>query len=248
MIPELNKGLSEFVRLLVDFEIEFVVVGAFALAFHGHPRYMRDVDFLVRSSEANSMKLERAIKEFGFASLGLKASDFYDPDVVVQLGQEPNRIDLITRIDGISFDDVWENKVAGQFDNTPVWFISASDYVKYKRAAGRTKDLADAEEIENLMGPISEKAPKLRYLSKANCFIKFECLRRSVVSAEFGAQERTRTFTSLRTLAPEASASTNFTTWAGGLKRYPILGYLRVPGLWIGMFASQSGTASGAKD
>lgn len=156
MTPELNTDLSEFVGLLAALEVEFVVVGAFALAFHGHPRYTRDIDFFVRSSEANALKLERAIKEFGFASLGLKASDFYDPDVVVQLGQEPNRIDLITRIDGISFDDVWQGKVAGQLGGTPVWFISATDYVKNKRASGRTKDLADAEEIENLMGPFSE--------------------------------------------------------------------------------------------
>ena len=156
MTPELNKDLSEFVRLLVDLEIEFVVVGAFALAFHGHPRYTRDVDFFVRPSEANSMKIERAIKEFGFASLGLKASDFYDPDVVVQLGQEPNRIDLITRIDGVTFDEVWRGKVAGNLGDSAVWFISPADYVKNKRAAGRTKDIADAEEIENLMGPFSE--------------------------------------------------------------------------------------------
>jgi hypothetical protein len=151
--PELNKDLSEFVRLLAELEIEFVVVGAFALAFHGHPRYTRDIDFFVRPSEANANKLERAIREFGFASLGLKASDFYDPDVVVQLGQEPNRIDLITRIDGVSFDDVWRSKVAGRLGDTAVWFISAADYVRNKRAAGRIKDLADAEEIEKMMGP-----------------------------------------------------------------------------------------------
>lgn len=155
MTPELNKGLSEFVGLLAALEVEFVVVGAFALAFHGHPRYTRNIDFFVRSSEANALKLERAIREFGFASLGLKASDFYDAGVVVQLGQEPHRIDLITRIDGISFDDVWQGKVAGQLGDSHVWFISAADYVKNKRAAGRTKDFADAEEIENLMGPFS---------------------------------------------------------------------------------------------
>jgi hypothetical protein len=154
--PELNKDLSEFIELLVALEIEFVVVGAFALAFHGHPRYTRDIDFFVRPSEANAEKLERAIREFGFASLGLKASDFYDPDVVVQLGQEPNRIDLMTKIDGVSFDEVWRGKVAGHLGDSAVWFISAADYTKNKRAAGRTKDLADAEEIEKLMGPYSD--------------------------------------------------------------------------------------------
>ncbi len=110
----------------------------------------RDIDFFIRSSQANAVKLEHAIREFGFASLGLEASDFYDPDVIVQLGQEPNRIDLITRIDGVTFDEVWQGKVAGRLGDTAVWFISASDYVKNKRAAGRTKDLADAEEIERL--------------------------------------------------------------------------------------------------
>lgn len=124
MTPELNKDLSGFVALLAALEVEFVVVGAFALAFHGHRRYTRVIDFLVRPSEANALKLERAIRDFGFATLGLKASDFYDPDVVVQLGHEPNRIDLISRIDGVSFDDVWRGKVAGHLGNSAVWFIS----------------------------------------------------------------------------------------------------------------------------
>ena len=156
MTPELNKDLLEFVTLLVDLEIEFVVVGAFALAFHGHPRYTRDIDFLVRPSKENAEKLVQAMTQFGFESLGLKSSDFYDPDVVVQLGQEPNRIDLMTRIDGVSFDEVWHGKVAGHLGDAAVWFISAADYTKNKRAAGRTKDIADAEEIEKIVGPFSD--------------------------------------------------------------------------------------------
>ncbi len=148
MTQELNKDLREFVELLVAREVEFVVVGAYALAFHGHPRFTQDIDFFVRPSEANAKKLERLIHDFGFASTGLQASDFYDPDVVVQLGNEPNRIDLITRIDGVTFDDVWEHKVSGELGETAVWFIALEDYLLNKRAAGRPKDLADAAEVD----------------------------------------------------------------------------------------------------
>ena len=148
MTQDLNKDLREFVELLVAHEVEFVVVGAYALAFHGHPRYTQDIDFFVRSSQGNAEKLEKLIRDFGFASTGLKATDFYDPDVVVQLGHEPNRIDLITRIDGVSFDEVWEHKVPGDLGGTAVWFIALDDYLKNKRAAGRPKDLADAAEVD----------------------------------------------------------------------------------------------------
>jgi predicted nucleotidyltransferase len=145
---DLNKDLREFVELLVGHEVEFVVVGAYALAFHGHPRYTQGIDFFVRSSQKNAEKLAKLIHEFCFASTGLKASEFYDPDVVVQLGNEPNRIDLITRIDGVTFDEVWEHKVPGDLGGTSVWFIALEDYLANKRAAGRPKDVADVAAID----------------------------------------------------------------------------------------------------
>lgn len=151
MTPDLNKDLSEFVELLVAHKVEFVVVGGFALAFHGHPRYTQDIDFFVRPSVENAEKLERTVKEFGFESLGLTSADFCDPNIVIQLGHEPNRVDLITGIDGLSFEEAWVNKVSGKLGGKSVWFISASDFLKNKRASGRAKDIADAEEIEKIL-------------------------------------------------------------------------------------------------
>jgi predicted nucleotidyltransferase len=148
LIPELTKDLYEFVALLVERQVEFVIVGAFALAFHGHPRYTGDIDFLVRNSKTNATKLEAVIAEFGFASTGLTANDFYDPDVVIQLGQPPNRIDLLTKVDGVEFDQIWENRVTGFLAGLPVSYISLSDFLQNKHASGRPKDVADVAALE----------------------------------------------------------------------------------------------------
>ncbi len=148
--PELNKDLREFVKLLVEHQVEFVIVGAYVRALYGRPRYTKDIDFFVRASRENAEKLSKLIHDFGFSSLGLTPDDFYDPDVVVQLGYEPNRIDILTRISGVSFDQAWNNRVVASLDGVAVSFLSRSDYLTNKRAAGRPQDLADAHDVEML--------------------------------------------------------------------------------------------------
>lgn len=143
MTPGLSKDLREFVALLVEKDIEFLVVGSYALAFHGHPRYTKDIDFYVRSSRENAQKLELLIREFGFASTGLKEEDFYDPDIVIQLGMEPNRIHLLTNIEGVTFDEAWANRIPSELDGLPASFISKDDLIKNKTACGRPQDLVD---------------------------------------------------------------------------------------------------------
>jgi predicted nucleotidyltransferase len=146
----MQSDLIEFVELLIANEVEFVVVGAYAVAFHGHSRYTQDIDFFVRSSQSNAEKLELLIAQFGFASLGLSAKDFYNPDVVIQLGRPPNRIDLITAIDGVAFNEAWENSVTGNLGGLSVRFIDCERLIRNKRSTGRLKDEADAEELERL--------------------------------------------------------------------------------------------------
>jgi hypothetical protein len=94
----LQKDLREFIALSNSNKVEYVIAGAFALAFHRRPRYTGDIDILVRPSSANAAKLERALSEFGFSSSGLRASDFIAPDQMIQLGRAPNPIDILTSI------------------------------------------------------------------------------------------------------------------------------------------------------
>jgi predicted nucleotidyltransferase len=139
--------LKEFVELLLANKTEFVVVGAYALAFHGHPRYTQDIDLFVRNTEANAERIINAIREFGFRTLDIGKGDFMHPDQVVQLGMPPNRIDILTKLSGVEFGDVWERRVEGDLGDLKVFFIDIRDLVMNKLASGRPKDHADIHEV-----------------------------------------------------------------------------------------------------
>ena len=145
---KLEADLKEFVGLLVSRKVEFVVVGAHAVAFHGHPRATEDLDLLVRPTAENGRRIMEALEAFGFGQLGLTAEAFTVPDRMIQLGRPPNRIDLLTGIYGVSFDEVWQARVSYELDGIPIAMIGREALIKNKRATGRTKDLADAETLE----------------------------------------------------------------------------------------------------
>lgn len=145
---KLSDDLSAFVGLLNEHEVEYVVVGGHAVAFHGYPRYTGDIDFLVRPEAANAQRIIDVLDAFGFGQAGLQTDDFLDLDAIVQLGRPPNRIDLLTSISGVSFDEVWNGRVAGELDGHAVTFIGRDALIRNKRASGRTKDLADIEELD----------------------------------------------------------------------------------------------------
>lgn len=144
----LDKDLREFVELLNANEVEYLVVGAFALAFHGVFRYTADLDLLVRPSPTNAERLLKTISQFGFGSLRLEANDFQKPDNIIQLGEEPNPIDLLTTITGVSFDEAWVSRVNGELDGLKTNFIGLSPLVRNKESIGRTRDLADIEALQ----------------------------------------------------------------------------------------------------
>jgi hypothetical protein len=123
------------------------VVGAVALAHHGFPRYTGDLDVLVLNSPENALKLESALADFGFASLGLKAADFMDSYRVVQLGVPPNRIDVLTSITGVTFAEAWASRVEGMVGETPVNFLGRESLILNKKKTGRAKDQADIEAL-----------------------------------------------------------------------------------------------------
>lgn len=143
----LQKDLRAFIELLNSSAVEYVVVGGFALAFHGRPRYTGDIVFLIRSTEANASRLMRVLAQFGFASLGIAPDDFLKPDSIVQLGYPPNRIDLLTSISGVGTDAVWRGAVEGAIDGIAVRFIGREELILNKRAAGRPQDRADLDAL-----------------------------------------------------------------------------------------------------
>lgn len=149
---KLNRDLREFIGLLNSHGVEFVIVGAYALAWHGLPRYTKDIDFLVATDATNATSIARVIEEFGFSSTGLTAADFSTPDQVIQLGLEPNRIDLLTGISGVAWEDAWNTRVSGEIDGLPVAFLGAEAYIRNKLASGRLQDLADVSRLREILG------------------------------------------------------------------------------------------------
>jgi hypothetical protein len=142
----LNSDFKEFAELLNANGVEYLVVGGYALAAHGHPRYTGDIDFWVSHERVNIERLLKVLQAFGFDSLGLGAEDF-SADTVVQLGQPPRRIDLLTGIDGVEFAGCWARRETVSFDGLTLNLIGLDDFKANKRAAGRLKDLADLEAL-----------------------------------------------------------------------------------------------------
>jgi predicted nucleotidyltransferase len=140
----LQKDLREFVELLSALEVRFVVVGAFAVAYHGYFRYTSDIDLFVDGSIENAERILKAVEQFGFGDLNLTVGDF-SRDQIIQLGVAPNRIDMLTALSGVSFDDVWASRVEAVLDGVKVFFISKEMLKRNKKACGRLQDLADLE-------------------------------------------------------------------------------------------------------
>lgn len=147
-MPELSNDLCEFVHLLNAKKVRYMLVGAWALAFHARPRYTGDVDFFVESSSDNAARLMEVIDEFGFGGIGIEATDFLEADSVIQLGRAPNRVDLLTGISGVSFEEAWGGRVTASLSGIEVTVIGRGHLLRNKRAANRAKDRADIEWLE----------------------------------------------------------------------------------------------------
>ena len=146
----LDRDFSEFVGFCINRDVRFLIVGGYAVAAHGHPRFTKYLDVWVRIDRGNAERLTEALGDFGFASLGLRPDDFLEPEVVIQLGHPPKRIDLLTSVDGVEFERCWERRIEIQVGEHSIPFISQPDLVANKRASGRPQDLAD---VDFLAGP-----------------------------------------------------------------------------------------------
>ncbi|MDX2151909.1 MAG: hypothetical protein SFV54_14315 [Bryobacteraceae bacterium] len=150
---KLNRDWREFVELLNAHRVEYLVVGAFAVAWHGYPRFTADIDFLVRPDAENAERAVNALRQFGFSSLNIAVEDLSKLDQVIQLGVTPNRIDVITSIAGVSFDEAWASRVHGSIDGVPVCFIGLEELIRNKEATGRLQDRADADRLRKMSTP-----------------------------------------------------------------------------------------------
>lgn len=144
---ELQKDFKELLELFNKHKVEYVIVGAYALAFHGCPRYTGDLDILVKPDRNNAKKILKAMKDFGFGSLKLNLKDLSSPGKVIQLGMPPIRIDILTSVTGVTWERISANRMTGKYGNTTVYFIGKAELITNKRSIGRHKDLADLESI-----------------------------------------------------------------------------------------------------
>ena len=144
---EAQPDFSELLALFNEHAVEFLVVGGYALAFHGVPRFTGDIDLLVQPTSPNAIRILSALEEFGFGSVDLSEGDFTTLDRVIQLGNPPVRIDILTSVSGLTWDQAAKGKVTGDYAGTPVFFIGRDEFILNKRASGRLKDLADIEAL-----------------------------------------------------------------------------------------------------
>lgn len=146
-MAKLQSDLSEFVRLLNSHGVEYLVVGGHAVAFHGHPRLTGDVDFFFRASRENADRLLAVLSDFGFGDLGLSDDDLVAPERVIQLGRPPNRIDLLTSISGVSFEEAWATREAGDLGEHQVNYLGWDALLRNKTASDRDKDRLDVKKL-----------------------------------------------------------------------------------------------------
>lgn len=145
----LDRDFSEFIALLAAHEVRFLVVGGYAVAAHGHPRYTGDLDIWILVDPDNARRLVEVLSDFGFGSVGLTAEDFLATGQVVQLGYPPLRIDILTSVDGIEFAACYPRRVDVPLGDIVVPFIGLDDLRRNKAASGRPQDLADLAALDD---------------------------------------------------------------------------------------------------
>ncbi|MDH4064436.1 MAG: hypothetical protein OEW19_08545 [Acidobacteriota bacterium] len=141
----MNPDFVDLLQAFIDAEVRFLVVGAYALAHHGRPRATGDLDVWVEPDPGNAERVVRALAAFGAPLTGVTTADFASPGVVLQIGVPPGRIDVLTELTGLDFREVWPSREPGRFGRLTVDFLGRADFIRNKRATGRTKDLGDIE-------------------------------------------------------------------------------------------------------
>ena len=144
---EVQPDFKDLLRLCNVHKVEYMIVGGYALAYHGAPRYTGDIDIYVKPDSQNAEQIMKALADFGFGSVGLTVEDFENPDNVIQLGVPPVRVDIITSISGILWKDASLGCIDGKYGDVPVKYIGLNEFIINKRTIGRKKDLSDLEAL-----------------------------------------------------------------------------------------------------
>ena len=143
----LNPDYRDMLSAFADAEVDYLVIGAYAMAAHGHPRATGDIDLWVRSTSANANRVLEALSAFGAPLTAVDRNDFQTPDTVFQIGVSPRRIDILTTIEGVDFEEAWSERVAIEIEGLTVPVIGRKHLITNKRALGRQQDLADIERL-----------------------------------------------------------------------------------------------------
>ena len=148
MPSDLGSDFRDLLRVFIDREVRFLVVGGYAVAVHGRPRATGDLDVWIDCTDENAGLAFAALADFGAPMTDLTREDLATPGVVFQIGQPPLRIDVLTRLTGVGFESAWENRSHADFEGIQVPVIGRADLITNKRALGRARDLADVEDLE----------------------------------------------------------------------------------------------------
>ena len=144
---EVQKDFKELLELFNAHHVEFLIVGGYALALHGFPRYTGDIDILIQPDRENAGRILRALDAFGFGSIGLGEEDLTTPGKVIQLGYPPVRIDIMTSLSGVSWEDAYSGRVKGNYGDLQIFYIGRDQLILNKKTTARKKDLADLEAL-----------------------------------------------------------------------------------------------------
>ena len=147
----LSPDFKEFIELLNAHNVQYLIVGGYALAFHGHPRYTKDIDVWIAANTENAERMLKVLTDFGFSSLALSLQDFLEEDNIIQLGFPPNRIDILTSVDGIEFENSTPQSSVIEVDGVNIHLIGIHNLIENKTDSGRLQDLADVEKLQAIL-------------------------------------------------------------------------------------------------
>ncbi len=142
---KVEKDYEEILKLFNRHKVKYCIIGAFAVALYARPRYTKDIDIFIDSSPENAKKIIKALAEFGFEDLDLSEDDLCQKGNIIQLGYEPLRVDIVTSLSGISFDQAWKSKVGADHGREKVYFIGLDDLIQTKKQSGRPQDKVDLD-------------------------------------------------------------------------------------------------------
>jgi hypothetical protein len=144
----LDKDFKEFIESLNANKVKYLIVGGYAVALHGYPRYTKDLDIWLLVSSENAESVLKALDQFGMGNIGLKQEDFLNPESLIQIGYPPNRIDLVMSCDGVDFESCYSSRIEYLSDNIKMNFIDLENLRKNKKKSGRPQDLADLDNLQ----------------------------------------------------------------------------------------------------